>query len=609
MVTEVDFWVRASVVGLGLLLTYAGTAELLSLAQRVVAAPTRSRTYRRRRVAVLATSLVVLSALMVGGLVVFTRRAATRAEAAGKPECNGAESLCDLPLNLAMFPGSHNSMSSALYPGFLFAEQIGTIGDQLNSGVRALFIDTHYGVASSARLPGSRTPVVLTDRAAELKAPPGDDIDPAIAARAEQLSQQAPPAAGAQRGIYLCHNYCELGAVPFDEALGEVASFLDEHPNEVVMLVIQDATTPADTAAAITKAGLDQRAYTLHRGEQIPTLGNLIETRHNLLVLPEKGGPGAPAWYGKAYDWFQETPYSFANAKAFSCGPNRGPSDAPLFLVNHWVADSPPDPEAAAKVNTRAALTKRITQCANERDLVPNVVAVDFAEKSAVVKTVASLNQTLLRDLREVRRPGSARSKAAAPTTAGAGGGPDASADDPGVSLLAQPTPITTLTGGDPAAFCANTEETGQAIVTWAVSSIGAPPGQVLRPDLTMAPLVARQVQAILPSSPDEVKAHLALVDQRSAQGVAALKALGLTDVQLAQLADAAAKDLADPQTDEETVEQHVADLLTGMVGRAKLADAVRRFGKDHPRPANLFDLGQVSPAVANSSGYTCLAR
>ena len=35
---------------------------------------------------------------------------------------------------MAMFPGAHNSMSSSLYPGWLFAEQISTIGDQLDAG-------------------------------------------------------------------------------------------------------------------------------------------------------------------------------------------------------------------------------------------------------------------------------------------------------------------------------------------------------------------------------------------------------------------------------------------------------------------------------------------
>jgi hypothetical protein len=129
-------------VALALTLTYAGVTELLSLVHRV-AVPVGTPANRGRRLAILTAATLVLTVVMVGGLLVFTRRAATRAEAAGTPQCNGASSLCDLPLSTAMFPGSHNSMSSALYPGFLFAEQIGTIRDQLDAGVRALFIDTH----------------------------------------------------------------------------------------------------------------------------------------------------------------------------------------------------------------------------------------------------------------------------------------------------------------------------------------------------------------------------------------------------------------------------------------------------------------------------------
>jgi hypothetical protein len=286
--------------------------------------------------------------VLTAGLVLSTGRAARRAAAAGVPKCNGVESLCDLRLDQAMFLGAHNAMSSSLYPGYLFAEQTGTIGRQLESGVRALLIDTHYGVPSSSRLPGSETSLVLTDRAAELSAPVGDEIDPAVADRAARLAARAPTAANASRDIYLCHNYCELGAVLFSDALAEVKSFLDTHPDEVVMLDIQDATSPADTAAAIEDAGLADRAATLVKGEPLPTLGELIESKHNLLVFAEQNGPGAPPWYQSTYQWFQETPYNFPDAAAFNCQPNRGPSAAPLLLVNHWVSQSPPDPSVVS---------------------------------------------------------------------------------------------------------------------------------------------------------------------------------------------------------------------------------------------------------------------
>ena len=65
------------------------------------------------------------------------------------PECNGESSLCDVPVNLAMFAGSHNAMSSPLYPGWLFAEQTSTLTGQLDAH---LLIDTLLGIRRRLRL-------------------------------------------------------------------------------------------------------------------------------------------------------------------------------------------------------------------------------------------------------------------------------------------------------------------------------------------------------------------------------------------------------------------------------------------------------------------------
>ena len=91
-----------------------------------------------------------------------------------------------------------------------------------------------------------------------------------------------------------------------------------------MILDIQDATSPADTAAAITAAGLAERAAVLEKGKPLPTLRELIDAGTNLLVFAEVGGPGAPPWYQRTYDWFQETPYTYPSVDAFDCAPNRG---------------------------------------------------------------------------------------------------------------------------------------------------------------------------------------------------------------------------------------------------------------------------------------------
>ena len=68
----------------------------------------------------------------------------------------------------------------------------------------------------------------------------------------------------------------------------------------------------------------------------------------------------------------QETPFEFPStasltlpaARPASCVPNRGPDDAPLFLMNHWVNTDPvPRPSNAAVVNAYDPLLARARAC------------------------------------------------------------------------------------------------------------------------------------------------------------------------------------------------------------------------------------------------------
>jgi len=44
------------------------------------------------------------------------------------------------------------------------------------------------------------------------------------------------------KGLYMCHGFCELGAVPFDSALAQFRGFLVAHPYQVVLVVIEDTS-------------------------------------------------------------------------------------------------------------------------------------------------------------------------------------------------------------------------------------------------------------------------------------------------------------------------------------------------------------------------------
>ena len=602
------------VVGAGLWLTYLSVVELMGLVRRQVteagagASPEERRRARLRHVAIAGGVAAVAIGLVTVGLVTSTRRAAHQAEALGIEECNGAASRCDLALNQVVFPGTHNSMSSALYPGWLFGEQVNTIRDQLNAGVRALLIDTHYGVPSTAKLPGSESPIVLTDRAAGLVAPPGEEIDPAVVERANQLAARAPKAANADRAIYLCHNYCELGAVTFASVLADVKAFLDTHPGEVVILDIQDATSPADTAADIEQAGLGDRVATLQKGQALPKLRDLIDAGTTLLVFAEQGGPGGPPWYHQMYDWFQETPFNYPSVDGFDCQPNRGTAASPMFLINHWVSKKGlADPAAASAANKAEVLTARMERCLNERGLLPNIVAVDFGGRGDLVSTAAGVNEDLLGLLAStdgVKQPGSTApgqtTSTIAPTVPATGPAPSA----PPLTVA----PITTLTGGDPAALCAVLGDTRKVLFGWALAASTEPESEAGRDDLAFAPALVRRLPPFLAAAPTELVARAQPVFERAQAAVSALRTLGLDDQAIAQLADRADEELAAVTgLDTTGVETALAAALVEQVGEARVAAAAQAFASSHPQAPDLFDLGEVPDTVAQDSGYGCL--
>ena len=79
-------------------------------------------------------------------------------------------------------------------------------------------------------------------------------------------------------------------------ALSQLRSFLDDHPDEVVTLMIQDSIDPVDAEAAFRDAGLDGLLYDGSADAEWPTLGELIDRHQRLIVFSEQhGSPGA--WY------------------------------------------------------------------------------------------------------------------------------------------------------------------------------------------------------------------------------------------------------------------------------------------------------------------------
>ena len=250
--------------------------------------------------------------------------------------CNGHPELCERPLNAITLATTHNAMSSEA-AGWIAPNQGFGITQQLEDGIRGMMLDTMDWN--------------------------GED--------------------------YLCHGYCELGAQPLLEGLGEIEDFLDAHPDNVVLLLFQDGLSVERMVAALDESGLGERAWTFD-GE-FPTLSELIEAGTNLVVTGESGGP-PPAWYHHAWDLIQDTPYSFSSEDAFTCEANRGEATSPLFLVNHWLGTPLPTPEGAERVNAASVLQARAEQCAAERGQRVNLLGVDFYERGDLFSVVDQLN-------------------------------------------------------------------------------------------------------------------------------------------------------------------------------------------------------------------------
>jgi hypothetical protein len=173
----------------------------------------------------------------------------------------------------------------------------------------------------------------------------------------------------------------------------QVRTWLAAHPRDVVTFFVQDTVSPADTADLIRQAGLLPYVYTPSADQEWPTLGQMIDSGQRLVVLMEHHGGGtAYPWLLDGFHWVQDTPFLFRRPGQFSCRPNRGTSEASLFLLNHWITDKKREISNATRVNARAVLLSRAEQCQQERGMIPNFVAVDFYDRGDLFGVVDTLN-------------------------------------------------------------------------------------------------------------------------------------------------------------------------------------------------------------------------
>lgn len=309
--------------------------------------------------------------LVVGGVLADSLIEAP-AHKAEPLKCNGHAALCDRPFNEVVFAATHNAMSVA-NEGWIWPNQDGGLVLQLEAGVRAMLIDTHYGDSPEkidlflGRLPADMRPLM------------------------REVLATADPALQDPSQLFLCHTMCSLGGIPLVDALSTIRQFLDDHPREVIVLLVQDGISTADTVRAFEESGLARYAYNHRPSDRWPTLGEMIAIDRRLVVFAEVSGP-PPDWYHHMWDYVEETSYTVSDPADFNCASNRGGTGHNLFLMNHWITNRAPDRVDAARINNYSFLLSRARICTEARGQVPNFVAVDFYSVGDLFRVVDELN-------------------------------------------------------------------------------------------------------------------------------------------------------------------------------------------------------------------------
>jgi hypothetical protein len=172
--------------------------------------------------------------------------------------------------------------------------------------------------------------------------------------------------------------------------------------------------------------------------------------------------------------------------------------------------------------------------------------------------------------------------------------------------------PITTLTGGDPAAFCAAIADGIGPLYGWAVAGSSEPPSEQGRADLAFAPTLVRHLTPYLAAAPEEMAVRARPILARAQAAVAVLTGLGLSDAAIEAQAQLADERLAQGTAlDALSVEEELLTALADQppnVGLASVQAAARSFAAANPQPPELYELGDVSGAVAEASGFGCIA-
>ena len=262
-------------------------------------------------------------------------------------QCNGYESLCIKKYNEVAYLTTHNAYSS-FEDGFYLPNQNMNITSQLNQGVRAFMLDIY-----------------------------SEDVV-----------------------LVLYHGVAELGSSFFEDVLNEFRIFIDENPNEVITLILEDYSSVNELSDALFTSGIIEDLYEYDEVYGWPTLQEMIDLDKRIVLFSDNEVQSPPSWFHFLWDHAVETHFSNESIDDFSCNLNRGDAQNSLFILNHFITNFSLVlgnlelyNEQVEEVNSNPYFINRVYDCASEKDKFPNFITVDFYDVGNCMEVVNILNE------------------------------------------------------------------------------------------------------------------------------------------------------------------------------------------------------------------------
>ncbi|PSN65536.1 hypothetical protein BS50DRAFT_678252 [Corynespora cassiicola Philippines] len=300
--------------------------------------------------------------------------------------CNNSPDLCSRPYDRILHLGAHNSpfIRNISTSFSTFGNQFFNTTTQLDAGVRLLTGQVHV---------------------------------------AENSNTTAPE-------LHMCHSVCQLfDAGLLRDWLGEIRTWMDKNPNEVVTIVLVNAgnVSAAQLEAEYSRAGIAHYGYAplqinkppppsndTHR--TWPTLEEMIDKGDRLVnfVSPLTTDQDKAPYLLAAYDFYWENNYQITNASDFSCTPHRPDNTTSasvmldsgrLFFMNHFLywqqafGIQVPDIRNIYKTNSfgaagsTAGLGQHLINCSDNYTRTPSFVLVDFFNVGPAIEVVDIFNK------------------------------------------------------------------------------------------------------------------------------------------------------------------------------------------------------------------------